>query len=172
MKIIFLDIDGVLNSGDNLAALHFTQKYNACQIHDKYGQLFDERCVRWLDFILMETNAKIVISSTWRIAGLNTMREMWFDRKLPGEIIGITPDSIDAALAEKFMETKADRGLEILEWLSNNLGVESYCIIDDNDDMTPEQLEHRFIHTSSKDGLDRTSAARAISILKINKPVC
>ena len=53
MKVIFLDIDGVLN-------------YSGCK--EKIGGIFfvnDER-IKILKEIIDKTNAKIVLSSTWR----------------------------------------------------------------------------------------------------------
>jgi len=70
MKVIFLDIDGVLNV--------------IPQGHDKYGGIFHPEFVENLRTIIEATDAKIVISSTWRMSGLNIMKEMWSARNLPG----------------------------------------------------------------------------------------
>jgi len=56
MKIIFLDIDGVLNV--------------IPQGRDKYGMIFHPEFVENLKYIIEQTNAKIVISSSWRIDGI------------------------------------------------------------------------------------------------------
>jgi histidinol phosphatase-like enzyme len=50
-KIIFLDIDGVLNV--------------YCSERDEFGCMFHEEFVDNLRWIINETSAKIVISSTW-----------------------------------------------------------------------------------------------------------
>lgn len=81
MKIIFLDIDGVLNVYP--------------QGHDEYGAIFHPHLVENLKLILDQTGAKIVVSSTWRRSGLSIMKEMWEKRGLPGEVIDITPFETD-----------------------------------------------------------------------------
>jgi len=61
-KIIFLDIDGVLN---------------VCSMErDEYGSLFHKHFEDNLRWIIDQTDAKIVISSTWRFSGLEIMKEM------------------------------------------------------------------------------------------------
>lgn len=76
-KIIFLDIDGVLNVYPNG--------------RDEYGAKFHSHFEDNLRFIIEKTQAKIVISSTWRMNGLREMKAMWQDRDLPGEVIDVTP---------------------------------------------------------------------------------
>ena len=157
MKILFLDIDGVLNSMDNMYAmseLWHTNKENKSR--DQYGHLFDERCVRWLKFIVEKTDCKIVVSSTWRMSGLSVMQTMWQMRDLPGEIFDITPLHVDSEIINLYAASnnEADRGYEIQEWIDIHKP-ERYCIIDDDSDMLPHQ---NFVQTNSKIGLDYSSA--------------
>jgi hypothetical protein len=147
-KIIFLDIDGVLN-------VNFPS-------HDEYGRVFHPHFVENLRYIIEKTQAKIVISSTWRFSGLVIMKEMWEKRNLPGEVIDITPH-IDIC----------KRGEEIEYWLKNN-EVDSYVIVDDDNDMLESQQEN-FIKTSGNIshedninngmGLTLKCAEKAINIL-------
>lgn len=52
MKILFLDIDGVLNSFDNMIASgNVWQLNNQIKSRDQFGMLFDNRCVNWLTYI-------------------------------------------------------------------------------------------------------------------------
>lgn len=148
-KIILLDIDGVLN-------VDFPS-------HDEYGRCFHPNFVDNLKYIIDETGAKIVISSTWRFSGLVIMKEMWEKRNLPGEVIDITPH-IDIC----------KRGEEIEYWLKNN-EVDSYVIIDDDNDMLENQQQN-FVKTSKNVshedninngmGLTLKCAEKAIKILK------
>ena len=57
-KVIFLDIDGVLNTNN-----WYTQKGRNA-IKDKYGYTFDPKSVANLKRIVEETGADIVISSS------------------------------------------------------------------------------------------------------------
>lgn len=161
MKVIFLDIDGVLNV--------------IGQGHDKYGQTFHKHFEDNLRTIIVSTGAKIVISSSWRYSGLESLLSMWNDRQLPGDIIDITPneqDVVQAGLAEFY--DSVGRGSEIQLWLNQHPEVEQYVIIDDDDDMLSTQLEN-FVKTSGnfhhKDcvdigyGLTIECAQKAIQIL-------
>ena len=67
-KVLFLDIDGVLNGQDNMySRLELWRKNpDKFKTRDEFGDLFDERSVRWLQYIINKTDCKIVISSTWR----------------------------------------------------------------------------------------------------------
>ncbi len=160
MKVIFLDIDGVLNI--------------YCQDRDKFGCTFHDHLVDNLESIIEKTGAKIVISSSWRLDGKDAMMEMWKSRNLPGEVIDITPNlSYGAGL-----NTGTPRGKEIQEWLDNHPDVTNYVIIDDDVDMLPEQLSNFVVTAGNTDhedcvdlgyGLTKKCAELAISILNKDK---
>jgi len=152
MKILFLDFDGVLNSIDNMEANHFLWKNNPQhKSKDFFGDLFDQRCINWLHYIILKTNCKLVISSTWRVIGLNNIKNMWKARDLPGEIYSSTP-----------VLSNAHRGNEIAEWLSKNEYITSYCIVDDENDMIENQS---FVQTDPIYGLNKGSSSQIITIL-------
>ena len=70
MKLIFLDVDGVLNSEDYIVSEHDRLG------HEKYvdtylrqgGIPFDPKCLKILFYILDTTDALICVSSTWRLS--------------------------------------------------------------------------------------------------------
>lgn len=166
MKILFLDIDGVLNI--------FSNNY------DKYGSIFHQPFVDNLKNIIEQTGAKLVISSSWRMDGIITMRNMWKDRGLPGEIIDITPNEYDVVKSGlKEFYDQVSRGDEIQLWLNNHLDeVISFCIIDDDIDMLESQLPYFVKCSNNIDhedyldigyGLTKQCAIKAIEILnKLN----
>jgi hypothetical protein len=165
-KIIFLDIDGVLNV--------------YCKDRDEFGCTFHKHFVDNLKWIIEKTNAKIVISSTWKIDGLEIMKKMWEKRNLPGDVIDITPSTVDVVKNGicKFYD-QVDRGHEIQLWIDNNKNkIETYCVIDDDNDMLQSQ-KNNFVRTANnKDhedcvdigyGLTHKCAEKVINILnKIN----
>ena len=75
MRIVFLDIDNVLNVIER----------------DEWGALFKQHFVNNLQKLLEVTGAKIIISSSWKDSGLKELRRMWEARNLPGEILDVTP---------------------------------------------------------------------------------
>jgi len=157
MKIIFLDIDGVLNSGDNLISLSVLKEEDS----DQYGQLFDDRCVRYLKWIIQETDACIVISSSWRLAGFQRMKDLWRDRNLPGRILDTTPRSFTNKEGER--ESYDCRGEEIKAWLDGH-NYDKFVIIDDDSDILEDQLPN-FVKTNTRIGLNYESSKKVIDIL-------
>lgn len=162
-KIIFLDIDGVLNVIE--------------QGYDEFGQCFHKHFEDNLRWIIEETGAKIVISSSWRMSGLKEMQRMWQYRNLAGDVIGVTPtcdEILDRGIL-KFYD-KVDRGHEIQQWIDDN-NVKCYCIIDDDNDMLPSQMNN-FVRTANnidhKDcvdigyGLTRKCSEMVVEILNKN----
>lgn len=174
MKVIFLDIDGVLNTEAYITAFFdiikqlglFRAESNSIrrlELNDKYGNRFDPMTVKWLKWVIESTDAKIVISSTWRLAGLQYMQKMWKDRNLPGEVIGVTPS---------FMHERGTtlcRGEEVHRWIDmwkkENQGEDfNYVAIDDDKDLLP-LCEGHFVKTQQEYGLTYDDALKVIEIL-------
>ena len=172
MKIIFLDIDGVLNS-EKWYKERFDKKlypnlegYPLCE--------FDPLTIEQLNLLTDKTNAKIVISSTWRMGRtIDELKKLFEEVGIKGEIIGITPHLT-------FSDGhRVDRGNEIKRWIDLNcirwwdkmlsqkekdITLESYVILDDDHDMLLEQKDN-FIKTSWRDGLTALHTRKAIEIL-------
>ena len=143
-KYLFLDFDGVLNTGKYARQM----KREGIDPFDEFGAMFDPEAIANLKHIVELTGCKIILSSTWRNEGIMRMRELWKDRNLPGEIFS--------------MEAKA---LEINAWLDQNAGRDyRYVILDDEDYFFPKQQEH-LVLTDDKEGLTDRKAHHAIWIL-------
>lgn len=100
MKIIFLDIDDVINI--------------------KWKSKWDKTAIYNLNEIIKNTGAKIVVTSTWRIAyDLPKLKEIFQKQGIVGEVISVTPI------------LNMDRGHEILEWLKENKDISNFAVIDD-----------------------------------------
>ena len=153
MKIIFLDIDGVLNSKKWFLSPEQAEKESYIE------KSFDPKAVELLNTILKETSAKIVVSSSWRLwMSVEELAELLNGRWVIGEIIWKTPN-----LRSKGKEVK--RGEEIEYWLNNNdLEIKEYIIIDDDSDMLSSQ-KNNFIHTSFETWLTKQSVTKSIKIL-------
>src|SRR3954453_4989022 len=105
MKVVFLDIDGVLNS-------------DATPNPRKLPYVVDRKLLRRFKTLLKRTGAKAVLSSTWRYdpAGLFSARHAGIP------FIGTTPDM-----------PRRPRREEVLAWLAAHPRVKRYAIIDDED---------------------------------------
>lgn len=158
-KIIFLDIDGVLSP----------RWWNSDKQSDNYGCLFDAKAVANFAKIIEITDAEIVVSSSWKLMGLQALQDMWKDRKLPGKIIDITPDYMSDELLMKEDSVNVDylfeRGSEIQGWLLlHGDDVSRYVIIDDMDDILPEQQSH-FVQTDPEVGITNDDVKKVVHLL-------
>ena len=140
MRIIFLDIDGVLNNAkSNEESLTFP--------------CIDDVNLRQLKNIVEATGARVVLTSTWKEDYLEDEAVRRFlDDRLP--ICGVTEDRI------------LDRGKGILAYLSAHPEVKSYVILDDElfDYVECELIDH-LVRTFYDCGLTEMDAERAIRIL-------
>ena len=148
--IIFLDFDGVLNTEEYQALLAVEGKPGK----DAWGPLFASRAAGYLHKIVVATDARIVISSSWRyIHRLGSLRMMWNVRELPDEIYDVIPAGA----------SYISRGEEIDYYLKTH-SVENYVIIDDLDDFTKSQHSH-LVETNPIVGITEKDAKKAIEIL-------
>ncbi len=171
--IIFLDFDGVLNTEKYYCEL----KSKGLPSNDKYGQLFDPEAVANLRKIIDATDARIVVSSSWRYMGLNVLQRMWYDRDLPGRIVDITPlHLLDDKLRDTDL-TQVDvlslcRGNEIKwyfdEVLDANSDSRRFVIFDDLKEVLPELQDH-FVRIDPIVGITEGDVERAIVVINRQK---
>lgn len=125
MKVLFLDIDGVLNS------IVWTFVCNKTTVFsDDAKDDIDTRSVKILN-ILFEAvpDVKVVISSSWRkLHSIDEMREILGLCGLKAEIVDMTPNS-----------STGWRGAEVQAWIDLHPEVELYACIDDGSDFHPHQ---------------------------------
>ena len=132
MKVIFLDIDGVLNSDE------YVDRVKKTDIQGIERDIDIEK-VKLLKRAIDETGAKVVLSSTWRY----TKNASYLKGLLAN--YGIRVDSTP------YIQDK--RGLEIKKWLSENQGVEDFLIIDDEIfDSFDEELMKKLVKISNGNG--------------------
>ena len=89
-KYLFIDIDGVLNTENHIKSL----QNKGVDSNDQYGPLFAPQAVQNLKAIVELTDAKIVISSSWKEYGVEFLQEMWSERNMPVEFYSVTPSLI------------------------------------------------------------------------------
>lgn len=162
-KIIFLDIDGVLNA-------NLCNEHNQCEISD--GLMIDSDKVELLGEIITKTEARVVLHSGWKY---------WFNKNIQPikkesqqlvellktnniTISDITPDfsTQEIRKTKKFSLVKAK---EILAWLQEHPDVEKWIVIDDlclNDD----EIEKHQVRTNQIAGLTQADVALAIAMLQ------
>ena len=155
MKIVFLDIDGTINSTD-----WYVSERNPGNLNGDEGDI-DPLCAERINRICEETGAKIVLSSDWRINWPYCIDRIEKGGIEHGLIIDKTPEHM---WIENASEKFKSRGCEIDNWLSQHPECENFVILDDRKDFTEEQWPH-FIHVNSMRGIDDTDVVFAIQIL-------
>ena len=149
MNIIFLDIDGVLNSHRKLKEVY--EKTH--KPHSGYNYPFDEICLNNLKRLVELTNSKLVITSTWRKdkEGRDKIIEALKEYQLDQSIIGYTPI------------LNQPRGVEIQAYLDTLEIQPNFIIIDDDTDM--ESLMDYLIKTNISVGLTKENVEEGIKKL-------
>lgn len=148
-NIIFLDIDGVLNSNKYFDGISNKECINPV---DRLMLDIDMSKVKLLLEVINKTNAKIVITSSWRRMKLYPyIKERLVSMGLP--VVGETP----------FIEGR--RGEEIKSYLLENR-VSNYCIIDDEVFKDYNTLEDNLVITNFyEDGLTKEHAEEVVKKL-------
>ena len=171
-KVIFLDVDGVLNSDRTL--------YESISLEDDL--------ILNLKEIVNKTKAKIILSSSWRLSTEAVATLMDKLDKFGLVISGMTCDGVDLDWLEKYefdatkkyLDTRFDydanrqikithdRGAEIFKWLHDHDDC-AYVILDDEiEDIKPYFSESVIVKTSYKTGLTKEDVKKAIQILNKN----
>lgn len=154
-KLVFLDIDGVLNSQrfyeNNVESIKKETDWPRCDI--------DQRaCIRLQD-IIKRTGAKVVISSTWRLNYYDFLVRFLSEYGI--DVIGKTGRGCRDCV----------RGNEIYRWIKDNEEIcgdywkyKKYVILDDDSDMLYWQKDN-FVHVNSQIGLSLSDVEIAVSML-------
>jgi hypothetical protein len=154
LRILFLDIDGVLNSDAWVRQCIGTGK---SAWHD-----MDPTAVRHLRRIVQTTKCDIVISSSWRCfysldeIAWTIKQAGWGSAPLP--IIGETPQLPGPLLLGAVDDL---RGREVEAWLQAHEHYR-YCILDDKEWFLPHQP---LVLTDYRVGLTADDAERCITLL-------
>ena len=154
MRIIFLDIDGVLN----------------CQSSKSRCSGFigiDDKKVKALREIVEQTGAKIVLCSSWKTHWERTEKDAqnelanYLDRKMKRERLRVL---------DKTSDDGSDRGHGIRRYLSDKPHITSWCVIDDEifEDYEECSIMNHLVKTSFYDdngGLQCGHIEKAVEIL-------
>jgi len=161
IKVIFLDIDGVLNTW-------YTKTETS------YGSTFvDDRKIRILKEIINRTNAKVVLSSTWRIGWEHIERghrDTWAANdfmELRNKLFEYGIELYDKTpMLDKYGRC---RGEEIDAWLHNPLheNVDGYVIIDDLSGKWLRPCSSHLLQTSEMKGLEEKHIKVAERIMEM-----
>lgn len=175
MKVIFLDIDGVLNSTEYFlnAPDEYLNSDPDIELDDKEERIkewskdIDSESVECLNKIIEATDAKVVLSSAWRNSRWEEVEACLKNRGFNYSILDRTPILTGESLV---------RGNEILNWIQHNAQFvkmpyykyEDYLILDDSTDMLLWQKDN-FYHVDNSVGLKEKDVQSCIQILGVKE---
>ena len=185
MKVIFLDIDGVMNCQEELL-----------ELYHKNGPSSDNtlpsptKC-KLLKKIVDTTGAEIVLSSSWRLSlsGIQTVIDTFkpYGLRLDGFTQDGVPQSWFIGTNYKNIKPKYthscydpyvpnhegrcidDRGAEIAYWLIKHPEVSTYVILDDESSDIIDWHPNNLVKTSLHKGLTEEEVLKCIEILGGNE---
>jgi hypothetical protein len=150
-RVLFLDLDGVLNSVRSTVGL------GGCPHGLERAQvdLFDPVALGLVRGLCRAGGVSVVLSSSWRILHHHANVAAALD--LP--IIDQTPSIC------------GPRGREIATWLERHPEVTDWAILDDDADMLPEQLA-RFARVDGFEGLSWAAFVGLCRVFRVNPHDC
>ncbi len=168
MKVIFLDIDGVLNSN---------MWNDSHQKEISQGILIDKEKIKLLASLIKNSDYKIILHSGWRIWFNSETKPVSKEAKILVDLLayegliidGITPDltTEDIRKSKKFSLVKAD---EIRTWLKLHNDVTGWVVLDDLN-LNNDQVELHQVKPDQTIGLTLENIKDAEKILSRKIPI-
>lgn len=149
-RFIFLDIDGVLNS-------EHTRFVPSCGYGPATWDGIDYHCVHRLNKIVEETNANLILSSSWKI-----YKPLEYCEK------HLQKYGLNFLIKERTRNFKgSNHGREICHWINkNSWRIKSFVVLDDLERVYGWGFDDRIVLTSDSTGLTSENAKRAVEILQ------
>ena len=147
MNLIFLDIDGVLNSVEGSDEILFDMEVTKLKL---------------LKQLTIDTNSQIVVISDWRYSSRQRKQLLEAFNKYQIPIHGMLRDpSVD--------DEEDNRGKQIQDYLESHRDIiDKIVILDDNDDGILELFHEDFIKTNKFYGLDESIVNKVKEVFKNN----
>ncbi len=171
-RIIFLDIDGVVNS-----EIWARFCYNHYKRNRKHNNLLNPYQINRIAKYCENHNCRCIISSSWRWGNYSDtiidFSKHWQFKKLIPYIIGITP-SIESrhrgSEINYFLQAMNDDELfnkwNFSRYIKEKFHIIDWCIVDDDEDMLEDQLP-KFVHTRFWTGITNKNFKQMNKIFNI-----
>lgn len=181
MNVIFLDIDGVLNSPN------YTKRYKEMQTKkERTYKNIDDNALNYLQKLQNKYDAKIVLISTWRKWGKSisidklkkTIKEDPITEKERTEDYANLRTLYEKLRVEYNLDLDdmtddlQNRMLEIQLYLLLHKEIEKFVILDDNDEHFTEMFEEQFIQCCTEgDSFGKKNLNRLVPALTNKKDI-
>lgn len=160
-KIIFLDIDGVCTSTIETPGSYLNHNIN------EYG--LSPNCIKNLKYICQKTNAKIIISSSWRTYGTKPYGEL-NGKKIPNPLVQLYNEFKDIIIGSLPNTGYRQKGEALIKWFDLHDFNGNYVILDDDIKENIGNIllysigKHLYL-TDAKTGLQKSDCAKIIKML-------
>lgn len=176
-RVIFLDIDGVLNS-TSWRREQLENSMPGSSRERRMARLIDPTTVARLNTLVARSGAEVVLSSSWRLTlEVEQMQQVLdivgFDSRLAGRTP--RPEEHDPAVHRRWTgrdaptDRELSRGFEIQQWLDAHEDVRGLAILDDGTRMA--HLSPWQVRTSAARGLCDEHIDEALERLERPRPV-
>ena len=144
-RLLFLDIDGVLNNRKSMRA----HKVTEFEGYTYLSQLWLP-CVERMNRLVEEAECDVILSSAWRYGKPYQATSRYFQQVCGAtfDIVGATPRTFP--LDDSNREWSR-RGQEIDKWLTDRQDTRPFVIVDDDSDMKPHM--DRLVRVEHERGL-------------------
>jgi len=163
MKVIFLDIDGVINNW-----IYLDNLFDKTKDHSVYRSIsgFDPGSIKIVKDIQKEFDAKIVLSSTWR-----NLEDGYKAVKTVFDIWDKTPCIRVKGYKGRYFHFSEyiPRYYEIHSWFDEHPEVTNFVILDDDPDASDEKLKKHHILINEEHGLQEVDIPKIKETLKIER---
>ena len=158
MQIIFLDIDGVMNSHQWL------EQQPPFSLREHPERAIDPAAVQHLNHLTDKTGAQIVVTSTWRLKwSVHRLRKIFVNSDIRGALLDVTEVLTVAASMHHKMHVDP-RAQEIFNWLQHHPEVTQYVVLDDL--LNLGELRDRHVIVDAAIGLTHKNISEALEILE------
>jgi len=166
MKLLFLDLDGVMVVDDD------PDRLSPVPDGPFRTEMFSKKCVEVLNELVEVTDCQIVLSSDWRLHF--NLRQVWdifkFNkvRRMPLGFTGLATSGSGWMSVQKLEE---DRGKEIRQWLAQHGFFPQFHFWAAVDDMNLSPHVSRFVRTDWRKGLTTDGVFdKLVSLLNAETP--
>lgn len=152
MKVIFLDVDGVIN--------HSYYYFEIGNEEDKCYQYLSKELIENVKKIVDQTGAKIVLSSSWK----SSVDDNLEPRSEMGQYLVDALAKSGLFLYGKTETLGINRYQEIKVWIQNHPKTTQYVILDDSD-YSWNDLSLNWIQCNARIGISESNVIESIRIL-------
>lgn len=166
MNIIFLDIDGVLNSAE-FAERNYNETGKGLFMFDFVDPFAVDSMKKFLD---KHPDIRLVISSSWRYGNVHKTVDFFRSNgmsPLADYVIGDTPRSYSGERGKEIQWFLEHIGTDVMGdfIIDNDIKVDRYVIVDDDFDMLDFQKENNLVKIDSMHGITNNDYDKIEKIL-------